>query len=506
MSFRLIITATLIGVFSVLATFLLQGTAGFSLWDEGFLWYGVQAVQRGEIPVRDFWSYDPGRYYWSAFLAFGRTDIMAVRTTAMLFQLLGVVVGLICLAKSASRATIVALLLSSLTLVLWMFPRHKFFDASASLILIGVLTFTLHAPNLRRYFIAGLTIGLIALIGKNHGAYGLAAFLSMQLWIGVLPLSLLLKRVVVFGLGVAVGYLPLVLQILFLPGYWQAFKESILIFFELKRTNIPLPVPWPWLVSLNGSSIFDALPQLGTGIFLVLLPVFSVGSLSYLVACLLRKKKAPPVLVASAILSVPYTQYAFSRADVGHLALSIFPLLIGGLAIISRLQNGILRHVLLVVVFVVSLLVMGPIQPGWQALKGRWPITKVNNEELYIEPRVAAEINLLTELEHAYAEGNRSFLAMPFWPGAFALFNRQAPVWEIYSINPKGEAFQQQELDRLRRANPAYVLLVDLPLDGREDLRYAATHPVIYGYIRDNFRRMPIEAPYELFVDPKLSR
>ena len=82
------------GVSSLIITvlwFCLTWHYGFDLADEGYYWYGSQRVLRGEVPMRDFLSYDIARYYWSALVMYilGDDGAFAARLSAMIFQFTG---------------------------------------------------------------------------------------------------------------------------------------------------------------------------------------------------------------------------------------------------------------------------------------------------------------------------------------------------------------------------------------------------------------------------------
>ena len=153
----------------ILLLFIWQGRKGYNIGDEGFLWYGVQRVLAGEVPLRDFMAYDPGRYYWSAALLalWGQEGIMQLRAVVAIFQTLGLAAAL-CLLDRANPATSATrrrafMLVSALILVLWMFPRHKLFDTSLSIFLIGMLAALIRKPDQRHFLLLGIGIGLIYL-------------------------------------------------------------------------------------------------------------------------------------------------------------------------------------------------------------------------------------------------------------------------------------------------------------------------------------------------------
>jgi hypothetical protein len=482
----------------VLVAFLWFGHRGLNLWDEGFLWYGVQRTMLGEVPLKDFMSYDPGRYYWSAAVMsmMGGDGIVFLRVAVSIFQFFGLFCGVYLIARSRPRLRSVdgvVLLFAAAVFVLWMFPRHKLFDISISIFLVGILACLAGSRTPRHYFGAGVGVGLIAFLGRNHGVYGAVASVAVMAWllIGEGAREAAVKKISSWCVGVVVGYAPMLFLILFVPGFEDAFLNGVKFQISRGSTNLPLPIPWPWLVDFSTSFWLDSLRAFLVGVLFVSLLIFGGLSLLWVFLERLRGRAVPPVFVGAAFLSLPYAHYAYSRADVGHLSQGIFPLLIGCLLLIFR-QNGKRRGLLLLGLLAISLIGVGANQPGWNCSgDNRCDKLVVAGDKLEVDSATAKNVQLILDLAEKYSGEHRAFIATPYWPGAYALLGVKSPLWANYALWSRGVDFEQEEIERIKAANPGVIIIVDLPLDGREELRFRNTNPHIYEYVVENFHALP---------------
>ncbi len=485
------IQIVLVAASTALFFFLLEGHKGFSLWDEGFMWYGAQRVMVGEVPIRDFMAYDPGRYYWSAFtmLLYGDNGIMALRATEAVIQAIGLYIGLRLLVRGSAKSNIIYLFLTSFTMALWMSERHRIFESTIPIALIGILAHLVEQPSSRRYFFAGSIVGLAALFGRNHGVYGVFGSFAVFGYIAIRceqkpPIA---KALVIWGSGVVVGYLPLLLMLVFVPGFAIAFWESIRFLFEIKTTNYPLPIPWPWQMTLYQGRPENILSNVISGIFFIAIAAFCFLGIVWVIWQRWQNKTVNPVLVACVAMSLPYAHYAYSRADVYHLEDGIFSLVIACFLLLEN-RSVWFKWSLACLLCGASLLVMLPYHPGWKCF-ALVQCIKVNvaGDTLFVDQDTANDLETLQKLTGDFAPGGRSFIAVPFWPGAYALLERKSPMWEIYPIFSRAQAFEQAEIERIKLANPGFAIIFDLGLDNREDLRFRNTHPLLQQYILDNF-------------------
>jgi hypothetical protein len=473
------------------------------LWDEGFLWYGVQRTLLGEVPIRDFLAYDLGRYYWSAAIMGLMSDngIMALRLTTSILAGLGLFLALVVIARSRRENDILVMLLAAVILILWMFPPYRIFDITTSIALVGVLAYLIERPSLRLCFVSGLVLGLAAVFGRNHGLYGIIGSFGVIVCLAVFNRGrlTLLSALGWWAAGIMVGYMPMLLALAFVPGLAGAFWEDLRFLFECHCTNLPLPVPWPWRPPIGVRS-------LTIGTLFIALPLLGVAGVIYAIYARFKDTVIPPAAAAAAFLILPYAHYAFSRADVEHLAAAVFPFLIGGLAI-SAASSRKVKIPVIALLLTVSLVVMLPEQLTWNGLsKGETVEIGVGRDRIKTIRASALSIALLRYYDMQYCRDGRTFLAVPFWPGAYAVLERKAPIWEIYALFPRNASFQEREIERIEDAEPGFAIVWDLALDKREELRFRNTHPLIDQYIRQNFEQIFDRNGFRIYRTRKAAR
>jgi hypothetical protein len=491
------------------ATFLVERHWGFGLADESYLWYGAQRLLHGEVPVRDFMSYDLGRYALAAAWMWleGDNGILALRDLLGLVTVVGVVLASMLTlharrldGESAWQIVPVALLFA-----LWMAPRYKVFDVTASIVLVAGISWMLARPNRARFFGLGVLIGLLAVLGRNHGVYAVIATGLACAWLiseGALPCWWHALGSLIAGL--ALGYAPVWISMLFIQGFAAAMWQSVVLMFYQGATNLMLPVPWPW------KSLLASHLDIGTllaGCFFVGLLVFNVAGPLLLG---LRKRSAwmSPVFIAAVCTSIPYTHYAFSRANISHLSHGVMPMLMGLLAACNSIQSPtVRRYILPALLLAFSMPTALRLHPRYDALQygDHWRRVSIGADALMLSPQEASSVDLIEHLRATKHTQGPVFFA-PLWPGAYSLYEQRSPVWEILPLVMRPAALQEEEIARLRAARISMAVILDTAIDDRNVLRYRNNHSLIFDYLSRCLTLRPpsLEAPLVLVFDGPL--
>lgn len=498
----------------VLAIFLMEGRIGLGFADEGFLWYGSERTLAGEVPLRDFQSYFPGRYYWTAaWMKIFGTGILNLRTFNAIFQCLGLIMGLMVAKRVLSSRT--ELCLMGILLAVWMFPRHKLFEPSLAMAAIYFAVLILEEASVRRVFVGGLFCGIAAFFGKNHGLYCAAAFVSLIVVIRIKnPTVSFPKLLMAWLLGTVLGFSPVIFMIIVIPGFFDAFIDSIFVNFKY-GTNLTLPVPWPWVVfsyavKMMEVHFFIGLNQLFGALCFLFMPIFYLSTIAAALISNAAFLRRTSVLVASSVLGIFYMHHAFSRADIGHLAQAIHPFLIGLVAIPHAYQfenNRILR--ILVVFFMCAAILSGLSgHEYYQNLRVRntaheFQWCRIRSDSLLIDPQQALIVDALGTIIRHDSDAEEDFCSFPLFPSFYSILNKKSPIWELFLTLPPVDDRQQKIIKRLEEKRVKTTLIIDHALDGRDELRFCNSHPLIWEYVVKEHERLSTGAlpeNYKVFV------
>lgn len=479
-----------------LGWFALDAHVGFNLADEGFLWYGSEALLRGEVPMRDFEAYDPGRYIWAAMGAslFGHT-IVALRLSCALFGALGVFAGLLTM-RRISRNWIflcgIALLLSA-----WMHPRYKVFEQSIALMALYAAVLLLEQPSLRRHWWVGVFGGLCAIFGRNHGVYHVFAFsllIAAAAWRS--GWKAWLQRSFTWAAGVLTGYLPQLLMFAFIPGFLRAYWPYVHTVVAKGTTNLTKPVIWPWLVGDGADGLFR-ISMLAEGCGYVALLAFLAFAAIRVWQLRAERTDLHRILFAAGCVAIPYTHYVFSRPDIVHLAHGAPVAALGLLALMFTLPRAG-RYAAFASIPILTagsvLAQLSQIGLAYEYLAPEKSLYRatVGGEQMLLGSFYARALVSAQHIANDLAKPDEGILFAPHAPGLYTFTGRRSPTNQIYFIFPASPEADRHLVSELEASNLQWAMVQDYALDGRDDLRFQKTNPLVCEYLRKNFGVVPL--------------
>ncbi len=491
--------------------FALTWRYGMDLGDEAYYWYGAQRVVAGEVPIRDFMAYDPGRYYWAALVmrSLGSDGIFAARLAAALFQALGVLAGTYAVLVAARTKPVDRRVLSvgtALLLTLWIWPYYKSFDHAASIFVAVALFHAIRFKSMKDWLAVGVALGLCAVIGRNHGVYGVAA-LTLLVVIELYTnrqYATTLKLLTTLVAGIIIGYAPVLIAMVAVDGFAAAFLDSILALFVVGATNIALPVPWPWRADIRSLGVAYFISEAVSGLFFIALIALPLAI--WLNTLRPKNRSADAcwkLLLACSATALPYSHYAFARADTVHLALAVFPVMIALIAFAVQVNSRTVRNGLVFSLVLASIAAIGIPRfynkhyvSGVDLLIGEGAAS----ERVVVSSDFAESVGRLISLINSNASTPTSFLALPNLLGLHAIQRAPIGIWEIYALIPRTTSFDAQEIERIKLNRPSIILVSNHPLDGRSEFRYSTLHPHLYQWIATHCTLISRESGSDLEV------
>ena len=501
----------------VILVFFLQGNVSFNIPDEGFLWYGTVRTALGEVPVRDFQSYEPGRYYWGAlwFKLLRNDGLLALRFSQTAFQFVGLSLALLLLRRVCNSW--LAVICAALILVRWMFPSWKVYEPAIMIAAIYFAVLIIEKPSRKRHLIAGIFIGLAAFFGRNHGVYctlSFALLIVFESWKA--GFRTLFERLASLAFGIVVGYLPMFLMLAFVAGFRERFIQDLL--FNLHyATTIPIPVPWPWRQTYTSVGIREAINRLSIGFLYLGVVVFYVLALGRL---LFKRVVSPhPIFIASTFVGLTYLHYTFGRPQLYYLAWTIPPLILGLIAVPVSFPPQF-RKTLLIIVW--TILVVSTVsalefssENYFTAQAKSFVKTKllrryngdftlamnsqglerrdIRGDSLWVTTDVASIIDGANAMDQHVIPKDEPILVAPYLTGLYALWQKQSPLWEIYFLLPQPVENQKKMVEDLERKHVNWAVVCHNYIDDRPELAFQSTHHLLWQYLSTRFER--VQAP-----------
>ena len=116
----------------------------------------------------------------------------------------------------------------------------------------------------------------------------------------------------------------------------------------------------------------------------------------------------------------------------------------------------------------------------------------VRGERFEVDAGMAGYLARSTELLNSRVPADEPLFVAPYFSIFYPLLEREAPVWNLYFLNPAEEDAQRALIEDLTEVD--WVWLADMPMFGPERT-FRATHPLVFRHLEQEFEAQATPFP-----------
>lgn len=463
-----------------------------NIGDEGYLYLGVLSLLKKQVPIRDFRAYDPGRYFWCALWMRLFADNLLTIRMAMGFVMLVSLTISACLIFNFSHhwlITVIGVLISFVWILYF-----KAFEVFFSVLGVLNLFFILLDPSIITYFYATFCIGVALFFGLNFSLYlGTATIITFIISLFLQSIAGPIILVEAGSLGFIVGVIPSLFMFVKIPGYFKSYWErKVITILKRGTTNLPLALPWLWVKTPHCFAHYTYLRQVFFKGLFTAIPFVYLISLLFAVYTFQIHPKQSAIIIAASVMGIVYLHHLFSRADVPHLCQGIHPFFILMPCILLPFTSVSFAFFIL---FGFLLLSSWAIFPSFNSFyrylskPKAFSILKTQKEYLILPQAETRMLSTVKDFFNQYSNPDDPVLCVPLMPAFYVLFNRKPASYDTFCIYPASQKQQEEMLTCLQNQHVPAVIVFQIPADGRKELEFSETHPLVWDYLLKNYER-----------------
>jgi hypothetical protein len=133
--------------------------------------------------------------------------------------------------------------------------------------------------------------------------------------------------------------------------------------------------------------------------------------------------------------------------------------------------------------------------PYWQLLRHREQFTlyELGGDQIWVRKGQAAYIETIKQLMNEYLDPKDKLLITGRDTGLYPILHRRAPIREIYFMVPVPPDKEIEIVQALIAQEVKWVILTDILIDGRNELRLPNMHPLLWNYFMEAYE--PVATP-----------